>query len=50
MTKNVHHPGELEPDYDEDCWADHDEECHGDIDSNELRREYPDGYIWDCCG
>jgi hypothetical protein len=43
-----HHPGELEVDYDR--WDDHDEACHGIIDSNALRREYPENYIWSCCG
>lgn len=38
-----HHPGEMEPDYEGDSWADHDEDCHGTINSNALRREYPDG-------
>lgn len=41
---------ETHPDYEGDFWADHDEKCHGVIDSAELREEYPDGYIWDCCG
>ena len=40
-----HHPGDLEPDFEDDSWADHDEECHGTIDSNWCRREYPDGYV-----
>ncbi|KAH7014231.1 uncharacterized protein B0I36DRAFT_369210 [Microdochium trichocladiopsis] len=39
-----------EPDDEGDFWADHDEDCHGIIDSKELREEYPDGYLWTCCG
>ncbi|EFX04776.1 caib baif family enzyme [Grosmannia clavigera kw1407] len=39
------HSGQLEPDYDGEVWCDHDEDSHGIIDSDELRREYPEGYI-----
>jgi hypothetical protein len=39
----------LEVDFDGDFWADHDEDCHGLIDTDEMRKEYPDGFIWDCC-
>lgn len=42
-----HHPGHLMVDHDN--WEDHDERCHGVIDSNALRREYPENYVWDCC-
>ncbi|KXJ87504.1 hypothetical protein Micbo1qcDRAFT_197820 [Microdochium bolleyi] len=38
-----------EPDLKGDFWADHDEDLHGRIDSEELREEYPDGYLWTCC-
>jgi len=41
--------GTMEPDYDSDFWADHDEDCHGTIDSDFCRKEYPEGFIWDCC-
>ena len=41
--------GDMEPDYDSHVWADHDERCHGTIDSDFCRKEYPDGFIWDCC-
>jgi hypothetical protein len=41
--------GVMEPDYDGDFWADHDEDCHGIIDSNEMREEFPDGFVWTCC-
>lgn len=41
------HPGECEPDYESDFWADHDENCHGIIST--LRDEYPEGFIYDCC-
>jgi hypothetical protein len=39
----------MEPDYDSDFWADHDERCHGIIDSDEMRDEFPDGFVWTCC-
>lgn len=41
--------GELEPDYDGDFWADHDERCHGVIDTDTMREDFPDGFVWDCC-
>ncbi|OPB44872.1 hypothetical protein A0O28_0090100 [Trichoderma guizhouense] len=44
-----YHNGELEPDYDGDFWADHDENCHGTIDTDEMRDEFPEGFIWSCC-
>lgn len=43
------HSGELEVDYDHYDWPDHDEDCHGTIDSDGLRAEYPECYIWSCC-
>jgi hypothetical protein len=43
-------PGETEPDEESDFWADHDEDIHGIIDSDELREQYPEGYVWTCCG
>ena len=45
-----YHPGYLYVDWDGDFWADHDEDCHGRIDTNAMRREYPGGFVWDCCG
>lgn len=39
----------MEPDYESDFWADHDENCHGTIDSDFCRKQYPDGFVWDCC-
>jgi len=39
--------GELEPDYDGDFWADTDQE---EIDTPENRRDYPEGFFWNCCG
>lgn len=33
-----------------DFWADHDENIGGIIDSRELQEEYPEGYIYECCG
>ena len=41
------HPGECEPDYESDFWADHDERCHGII--ADLGNEFPEGFIYDCC-
>jgi hypothetical protein len=41
--------GELEVDEEGDFWADHDERCHGTIDSAWARKEYPEGFMWDCC-
>ena len=49
-TDTRHHPGELEIDDGHYDWPDHDEDCHGRIDSNALRREYPENYTWSCCG
>lgn len=40
---------ETEVDYDGDAWADHDEDWHGTIDSEEMRREFPEGFIYPCC-
>ncbi|KAI4694380.1 hypothetical protein J4E81_006597 [Alternaria sp. BMP 2799] len=34
---------------DEDFWTDHDEDCHGEIDTEEMREEYPEGFVWSCC-
>ncbi|UZP33139.1 hypothetical protein NXS19_000955 [Fusarium pseudograminearum] len=48
-TACYYHWGELEVDYDADAWADHDESCHGTIDTEEMRKENPDGFIWTCC-
>ncbi|KAL6704685.1 hypothetical protein ACN47E_007967 [Coniothyrium glycines] len=45
----IWHEGELEVDHEGDFWADHDERCHGTIDTDEMRREYPEGFIWNCC-
>jgi hypothetical protein len=39
--------GELETDDEGDFWADHDEDCHGRIE--DLREEFPEGFIWSCC-
>ncbi|KAJ5025211.1 hypothetical protein J3E72DRAFT_386423 [Bipolaris maydis] len=43
------HSGDLEPDYENDFWADHDEDCHGIIDTPEMREDYPEGFMWTCC-
>jgi hypothetical protein len=36
-----------EPDY--EFFVDHDEDCHGVIDSSEMRKEFPEGFIYACC-
>lgn len=41
--------GDLEVDDENDFWADHDEDCHGEIDTKEMRVEFPDGFKWTCC-
>ncbi|CAL8583818.1 hypothetical protein XPA_009435 [Xanthoria parietina] len=45
----VYHPEETEVDYDAATWVDHDEDCHGTIDSEEMRREFPEAFIYPCC-
>ena len=45
-----HHDGELEVDYESEVWVDHYEEADGEIDTDENRYEYPEGFIWSCCG
>jgi hypothetical protein len=42
--------GGLEVNYQAYVWADHDERCHGTIDTKDMRKESPEGFIWDCCG
>ncbi|CAN8101493.1 unnamed protein product [Discula destructiva] len=44
-----YHSGNLDEDSSGDFWADHDEDCHGDIDTEEMRMEFPEGFVWDCC-
>jgi hypothetical protein len=41
-----HHPGNLEVDLESSTWDDWD---HGEIASDANRREYPEGFVWDCC-
>ncbi|CAH0055969.1 unnamed protein product [Clonostachys solani] len=45
----LYHPGESEVDWDSSAWVDHDENCHGEIDSDSMRKEHPEGFIWSCC-
>ncbi|CAI4212074.1 unnamed protein product [Parascedosporium putredinis] len=40
--------GNLEPDYEGDFCADHDE-GHAEIDTEDMKRECPEGFIYDCC-
>ncbi|KAF3905141.1 hypothetical protein ABW21_db0206957 [Orbilia brochopaga] len=46
-TSCAYHPGEPEPD--EDFFVDYDEEMSGRIDDPLTMKEFPDGYIMDCC-
>ncbi len=39
--------GELE--VDDDAWPDHDENVHGTIDTDAMRKTYPENFIWSCC-
>jgi hypothetical protein len=36
-------------DEDHSTWDDWDEDCHGTMDDDANRREYSEGFIWDCC-
>lgn len=48
----AYHEGDLEPDYD-GFWEDlegYNEDKDGPIDTEEMRRRYPQGFFWDCCG
>jgi hypothetical protein len=40
--------GELE--LDEESFADWDEHCHGPMDTKENRMQYPENFVWSCCG
>jgi hypothetical protein len=41
--------GELEADDEADIWADHEERTHGPIDTEQNRKDHPEGFIWSCC-
>ena len=43
-----HHNGECE--CDEEGFVDWDEDCHGPMDTPENRKEYPENFVWTCCG
>ncbi|CAL5871770.1 uncharacterized protein PFLUO_LOCUS6023 [Penicillium psychrofluorescens] len=34
---------------DDEAFADHDENCHGIIDTDEMRQEFPENFIYQCC-
>ncbi|KAK8192840.1 uncharacterized protein BKA78DRAFT_367860 [Phyllosticta capitalensis] len=34
----------------DDFWADHDEDVHGTIDTDKMRENFPDGFVYSCCG
>ena len=48
--RHYRHTGGLQVDWGSDTWIDWDQRCHGKIDSNEMRRTYPEGFTWTCCG
>ena len=41
--------GDTEVDEEATIWNDHNEDVGGEIDSEEKRSEYPEGFIYDCC-
>ncbi|RMZ68880.1 hypothetical protein GMOD_00002765 [Pyrenophora seminiperda CCB06] len=45
----VWHPGELEVDWEGGFWADHEENIHGEIDNQDMREVYPEGFMYTCC-
>ena len=45
----MHHPGELDVDFESVVWAAWDETLHGPIGTNSHRRRYPAGFRWTCC-
>ncbi|KAM0238130.1 hypothetical protein ACHAPO_004008 [Fusarium lateritium] len=47
-TSCRYHPGDLEVDDSNDFWAD-DDTSYNEIDTPEMREEYPDGFRWWCC-
>ncbi|RHZ65982.1 uncharacterized protein CDV56_109054 [Aspergillus thermomutatus] len=42
-----YHPAPPEPD--DDAWAEHDEYMRGDVNTEEMRQEYPDKFYYPCC-
>ncbi|KAI1111529.1 hypothetical protein F5Y14DRAFT_424854 [Nemania sp. NC0429] len=44
-----YHPGELYVNEDSDVWDDWEDWREGDPRSEENKKAYPEGYIWDCC-
>ncbi|CEI64480.1 hypothetical protein FVEN_g12373 [Fusarium venenatum] len=47
-TSCCYHPRDLEVDDSGNFWADNDE-SYNEIDTPEMREEYPDGFRWWCC-
>lgn len=47
VTACSYHEGELEPD--DDFWAE-DPNPYLDLDSQENRENFPEGFFWNCCG
>ncbi|KAF2873490.1 hypothetical protein BDV95DRAFT_345113 [Massariosphaeria phaeospora] len=44
------HEGEVELDHESSEWYDWDEGAHGECDTAETREQFPDGFVWTCCG
>ncbi|OJD38694.1 uncharacterized protein BKCO1_4000200 [Diplodia corticola] len=42
--------GECDVDWDSGFWDDTDDDIFGPIDTDENREEYPEGFVWTCCG
>ena len=43
-----YHYGECE--CDEELFVDWDEDCHGPMDTPDNRKDYPENFVWSCCG
>ncbi|KAK3897101.1 hypothetical protein C8A05DRAFT_39350 [Staphylotrichum tortipilum] len=43
-----YHPGDMDPDEEGGFWDEH-EEHWGPIDTEENRRDMPEGFLWTCC-
>jgi hypothetical protein len=48
MFRSSFHITDLDnPDY--ELFVDHDEDCHGVIDCDEMRKEFPERFFYECC-
>jgi hypothetical protein len=41
--------GNLKPDEENDAFQEYEEDAMGPYDSDEMRENYPQGFLWDCC-